>query len=88
VIFTEREISEVLKSQATMLQRLGKGGARSARDPSSIATAYGQQAANAKRWCRVPRVAAMSIDFRRLVVEPDTLVPALAEFFGRKGKEL
>ena len=79
LLFMERDMEEILRSQETMLQRLGKSptGNEKAADISKV---YRQQERHAKSWCLNLRIHAMSISFEALVNRPDQILPQVAGF--------
>ena len=81
VLFMEREMEEILQSQDTMLQRLGKFRPASEK-PADISKAYRQQERHAKTWCASLGVHAMSVSFQNLVHNPEHVLPQLAGFLG------
>ena len=81
VLFMERDMEEILQSQDTMLQRLGKSRPASEK-PADISKAYRQQERHAKSWCVSLGVHAMSVSFQALVHQPDEVLPQLAGFLG------
>ena len=74
-------MQEILQSQDSMLQRLGKS--RPAREKAAdISKAYRQQERQAKSWCLNLGVHAMSVSFEGLVRHPDQILPQVAGFLG------
>jgi len=81
LLFMERDMQEILQSQDSMLQRLGKS--RPAREKAAdISKAYRQQERQAKSWCLNLGVHAMSVSFEGLVRHPDQILPQVAGFLG------
>jgi len=81
LLFMERDMQEILQSQDSMLQRLGKS--RPAREKAAdISKAYRQQERQAKSWCLNLGVHAMSVSFEGLVRYPDQILPQVAGFLG------
>jgi tetratricopeptide (TPR) repeat protein/arylsulfatase A-like enzyme len=81
LLFMERDMEEILQSQDSMLQRLGKS--RPAREKAAdISKAYRQQERQAKSWCLNLGVHAMSVSFEGLVRHPDQILPQVAGFLG------
>jgi tetratricopeptide (TPR) repeat protein len=79
ILFMERDMEEILQSQGTMLQRLGKSPA--AREKAvDISKVYRQQERHAKSWCANLGVHAMSVSFETLVNHPDQILPQVAGF--------
>jgi predicted AlkP superfamily phosphohydrolase/phosphomutase/tetratricopeptide (TPR) repeat protein len=79
VLFMEREMKEVLQSQETMLERLGRSPAVSEKD-ADIGKAYCQQERHAKGWCASLGVHAMSVSYEALVHRPDEVLPGIGQF--------
>ena len=86
VIYMEREMDEILQSQETMLERLGKSGNRNG-GSANIAKAYRQQERHARSWCVKHGIHAMSVNFRTLVERPDETLLKVAAFLGVGDKE-
>jgi tetratricopeptide (TPR) repeat protein/arylsulfatase A-like enzyme len=85
IIFMERDMEEILQSQAVMLQRLGKAAANGETSPD-IGKAYRQQERHAKNWCATLGTHAVAINYHALVHRPDEILPQLAAFLGATGK--
>ena len=85
ILFMERDMEEVLHSQDTMLQRLGKSPAANEK-AVDISKAYRQQERHAKSWCTNLGLHAMSISFQALVYHPDEILPQIAAFLGTTDK--
>jgi tetratricopeptide (TPR) repeat protein len=85
VLFMERDMEEILQSQDTMLQRLGKSAAASEKT-ADISKAYRQQERHAKSWCANLGIHAMSVSFETLVRHPDQILPQMATFLGATDK--
>jgi tetratricopeptide (TPR) repeat protein len=81
ILFMERDMEEVLQSQNTMLQRLGKSPAANEK-AADISKVYRQQERHAKSWCASVRIHAMSVSFQALVHRPDETLLQLARFLG------
>ena len=79
ILFMERDMEEILQSQNTMLQRLGKSPAAGEKT-ADISKAYRQQERHAKSWCANLGVHAMSVSFETLVNHPDQILPQVAGF--------
>ena len=79
VLFIERGMEEILASQATMLERLGKNPPSQA----DIAKAYLQQVRHAKTWLSGHGIAALNVAYAELVHAPDRVLPELAAFLGK-----
>ena len=78
-------MEEILQSQDTMLQRLGKSRPASEK-PADISKAYRQQERHAKSWCATAGVHAMCVSFHVLVHHPEVVLPQLAGFLGMTEK--
>ena len=85
IIFMERDMEEILQSQAAMLRRLGKAAATGETTPD-IGNAYQQQERHAKSWCATLGVHAMSVNYDTLVHSPDKILPQLAAFLNAADK--
>jgi len=81
VVFMERAMPEILESQGTMLDRLGKD-----RPKGDVSRGYLQQVHAAKTWINARGIPAMSMDYAALVHVPETVLPQLAAFLGVPGK--
>jgi hypothetical protein len=85
LLFMERDMEEILRSQDAMLQRVGKS--RPANEKGAdISRVYRQQERHAKTWCASLGVHAMSVGFEDLVHHPDQILPQLAGFLGTTDK--
>jgi tetratricopeptide (TPR) repeat protein len=81
VVFMERAMPEILESQSTMLDRIGKD-----RPKGDVSRGYLQQVHAAKTWINAHGIPAMSVDYAALVHAPQTVLPQLATFLGVLGK--
>ena len=81
ILFMERDIEEILQSQTTMLQRLGKSPVANEK-AADISKVYREQERHGKKWCASLGVHAMSVSFPALVHDPDEVLPQLASFLG------
>jgi tetratricopeptide (TPR) repeat protein len=81
ILFMERDMEEILLSQETMLQRLGKAASKGEKTVD-VSKAYRQQERHARSWCTNLGIHAMSVDFQALVHRPDEALPQLARFLG------
>jgi GTP1/Obg family GTP-binding protein len=81
VLFMERNMEEILESQNTMLQGIGKRTAAKEKT-ADISKAYRQQERHAKSACANLGIHAMSVSFETLVHDPDQILPQLAAFLG------
>jgi len=85
ILFMERDMEEILQSQGTMRQRLGRSPA-AGEQAADIGKAYRQQERHAKTWCAGLGVHAMSVNYRDLVHRPDEVLPRIAGFLGASDK--
>ena len=85
IIFMERDMEEILQSQGTMLERLGKAAAADETKPD-LGKAYQQQERHAKSWCALRGVHALGIKYHTLVHSPDKILPELAAFLNATDK--
>src|SRR5690606_32353125 len=77
VIFLERDLDEVLASQAAMLDRLGKPSA----DPALLRPVYERHLAAAQRWLQTtPRAESLVLAHRDLIERPAAQAAALNAF--------
>jgi hypothetical protein len=77
ILFMERAMPEILESQSTMLERLGKE-----RPKGDVSRGYLQQVHAAKTWINAHGIPAISVDYAALVHAPETVLPQLAAFLG------
>ena len=77
----ERDMEEILQSQDTMLQRLGRTPAAGGIAPD-ISKAYRQHLRRAKGWCASHGVHALGVSYETLVHRPEEILPQLAAFLG------
>lgn len=86
VLFMERDIGEVLKSQATMLARSGRLGAPL--PPERLAAVYRAQLASVRQWLADrPCFRVHPVRYAELVASPSQTVDAIRNFL-RGGKAL
>jgi len=86
VLFMERDIGEVLKSQATMLARSGRSGAPL--PPERLAAVYHSQLASVRQWLSErPCFRVHSVRYPELVAQPAPTVDAVRNFL-RGGQAL
>jgi hypothetical protein len=81
ILFMERDLEEILRSQNTMLQQIGKSSGAGEKG-ADIRKAYRQQERHAKSWCVSRGISAMSVGFDALVHRPDEILPQVAGFLG------
>jgi hypothetical protein len=81
LLYMERDMEEILRSQDTMLERLGKPLAAGER-AADIGKAYRQQERHGKTWCATHKIHAMSVSYQTLVYRPEEVLPGIAAFLG------
>ena len=82
VIFMERNMEEILHSQATMLKKLGKSPEKNEKQVD-ISKAFMQQARHAKQRCNTHGIPALSVSYNELVHHPDSILSDLATFLNQ-----
>jgi tetratricopeptide (TPR) repeat protein len=87
VLFMERNIEEILRSQTAMLSRLGKSPADGEK-VGDIRKAYRQQEGHAKTWCIRLGIHAMSVSYEALVHQPSEILPQIVDFLGSASDKL
>ncbi len=86
VLFMERDISEVLRSQAAMLARSGRAGAPL--PPERLAAVYQAQLASVRQWlAERPNFRVQPVRYADLVANPGASVDAVRSFL-RGGQSL
>ena len=81
VVFMERDLREVVKSQATMLARAGKPGG--ALPPERLMAIYEQQLAQVRGWLAArPQFAVLAVRHAEMVRDPAGAAKAVAAFLG------
>lgn len=79
VVFLDRDVREVVKSQTTMLVRSGKSGG--GLPPDRLAAIYTQQLAQVHAWLAArPNFTVLSVRHAELIANPRTQAARLAEF--------
>jgi len=79
VLFMQRDIEEVLDSQETMLQRLG----RPAVPREQIRASFGVHLERLYRWLpQQPHMRTLMVSYNRLLSDPDHDIPAIVDFLG------
>ncbi|MFO0959579.1 MAG: sulfotransferase family protein [Isosphaeraceae bacterium] len=81
VLFLQRDMGEVLRSQSAMLRALGQspGG-----DDAALAAAFEAQLATAREFLgRQPLTAVETVDHRDLLAEPGTVIDRIVRFLER-----
>lgn len=82
VVFMDRELNEVLRSQATMLDRAGKAGARLTDD--KLKAVYQKQLAQAMRWLQARNLPVITIRYRDCIDSPRQTADEVNQFLGGK----
>jgi hypothetical protein len=82
IIFMERDLSEVIASQKTMLTRQGRRGAE-LEDEKLRETYIAQLQRIHAQLARRPEVQMLTVRYAELVVDPIREVSAIAEFLGK-----
>ena len=81
VIFMERDVREVVKSQSTMLARSGRTGAQL--PPERLMAIYEQQLKVLEQWLAShPNFQVLRIPYAALVANPAAFVPQINAFLG------
>ena len=81
VIFMERDLREVIKSQSIMLARRGRTGARL--PPESLIAIYEQQLKVVERWLAArPNFQVLRVPYAALVAQPTALISQINTFLG------
>jgi hypothetical protein len=82
VLFMDRDLREVVRSQSVMLERSGRAGGGLA--PDRLMAVYRQQLDATMAWLAArPNFQVLSVPYARLVSEPAPVVDAIARFTGR-----
>jgi len=70
VIFMQRDMDEVIRSQTTMIEKLGK---LAAGDPQALALAFERNLVAAREFIsHHPQTTAENVDHRELITSPDS----------------
>lgn len=81
VIFMQRDLREVIDSQATMLKRSARAGAQLPAD--RLAAIYRQQLSSVDAWLAArPNFAVLRLEHRQVVHQPKEAARAVLEFLG------
>ncbi|HRP61724.1 MAG TPA: hypothetical protein PK400_00340 [Phycisphaerales bacterium] len=81
VLFMQRDLAEVVRSQAAMLERSGKTGG--GLGEAQLAQTYAGQVARVKSWLRErPCFRVMNVPYAELVKEPLAMSHAISDFLG------
>ena len=84
VVFLDRDVREVVKSQTTMLVRSGKAGGGLA--PDRLAAIYTQQLAQVHAWLAArPNFTVLSVRHADLIAQPGAEAARIAEFLAHAG---
>jgi len=80
IIFMQRDIDEILCSQAKMLERLG---IPQKADPKSLKMTFEKQLVMAKKMLsQQTKMEFIEISYRKLVLDPENEIKKINEFFG------
>jgi predicted AlkP superfamily phosphohydrolase/phosphomutase/tetratricopeptide (TPR) repeat protein len=81
VVFMDRDLREIVKSQRAMLDRLGKSGGRL--DPAKMMKTLDAQVAQIERWMRQrPDVECLFVDYAKVLADPRGEMAKVAAFLG------
>jgi hypothetical protein len=81
VVFMQRELGEVVRSQATMLARSGRAGGQLA--PERLMAVYAQQLAAVDAWLAArPNFQVLKVPYAQMVADPATHAAAVIRFLG------
>jgi len=81
VIIMNRDLREVLASQAAMLHRRGERGADL--PPDRLAEVFGSQLQRMRDWiASQPQVTALDVQHRQVIADPIGVAAAVSEFLG------
>jgi len=81
VVFMHRDLAEVTKSQAVMLERSGKSGA--AMSPEKLAAVFFNQLATVRKWlAERPCFRVMDVNYAELIKNPAASAREINEFLG------
>lgn len=80
ILFMERDLDEVLRSQETMLKRLNRQPA----PRTDMLNAYQIHLGSLREWISTRTdIAVLTVDYRRLIEQPDLEAKKICEFLGR-----
>lgn len=83
VLFMRRDIGEVVRSQAVMLERSGRSGA--AMPPDRLASVYEQQLAGVDRWLAArPCFRVLDVPYAELISDPRPWPARIGQLVGRE----
>jgi hypothetical protein len=81
VVFMKRDLDEVVRSQAVMLERAEKRGARLSDD--QLRAIYASQYEKTDAWLRDrPNISAHTVSYNDLIATPEPVIEALVAFLG------
>ena len=81
VVFMQRDLREVVQSQATMLARTGRAGGQLA--PERLIAVYEQQLKTVEQWLAArPNFSVLRVQYAQLVSDPAGVVPTVNTFLG------
>jgi hypothetical protein len=81
VVFMQRELGEVVRSQATMLARSGRAGGQLA--PERLMAVYAQQLAAVDAWLAArPNFQVLKVPYAQMVADPASHAAAVNRFLG------
>ena len=81
VVFMQRDLREVVQSQATMLARSGRTGGQLA--PERLIAVYEQQLKTVEQWLAArPNFSVLRVPYAQLVSDPAVVVPTVNAFLG------
>jgi hypothetical protein len=84
VVFLDRDVREVVKSQTTMLARSGKSGG--GLPPDRLAAIYTQQLAQVHAWLAArPNFTVLAVRHAELIADPPAQAARIAEFLAQTG---
>ena len=82
VVFMQRDLREVVKSQSTMLARSGRAGG--GLPPERLMAVYEQQLKTVDAWLAArPGFGVLRVPYAELVRDPGGWVPRIADFLGQ-----
>lgn len=87
VVFMEREMEEILASQAAMLARLGKPAVSEA-NRAVLARVFERKVEEALAWMELRGIRCLRVRYGDLVRTPELVLPGLAAFLGVEGREV
>ncbi len=81
IILMKRPLKEILASQQTMLQRLGRQG--STVSDQALGEIFAKQLADTERWLKQQaQIEVLTINYRDAIMEPEATARAVAQFVG------